>query len=404
MQAAVFLAANTICMGLLLNPTPSHAADLRDFISNLYGGNGIRLQPIGNHDTHFLANDDPLFQLNNVIAANVVGAALTSSISSLSFDVQQGLPVSRRDSLGPIIGERADTLGAGSIDFGVAFIQVDYDQFDGSDLDNLQLNFSHIDVNNDGILGPTPDAPILEFEQDVVQVDLNAEIRQRFLLFSATYGLTPKLDIGAVVPYVEVRARAEAFAQVIDNSPSVDFHEFGPGAEDDPFSSSGGEESGFGDISLRAKYRFYDAAPGATAPDLALFSQVKLPTGEEDDLLGSGSTSVLGMLVASKQYGAIAPHANVGYEFVSGGSEEDRFRYAVGADLRVSGSVTLAADVFGRVYTDSDLLDDLHDIAIGAKWAPIDRGVLSATIIVPLNKESGLRPDFAWLVGFNMVF
>src|SRR5262249_19685083 len=128
--------------------------------------------------------------------------------------------------------------------------------------------------------------------------------------------------------------------------------------------------------------------------------QLRVPTGDEDNLLGSGSTDVSGMLVLSKQLGAVAPHLNLGYEVASGGFDRSNFRYAAGADFRVVSHVTLAADVFGRVTAGADQ----HDFAIGAKWNVFDRGIITGNFIVPINRDEGLRPDYIWSVGAEIDF
>ena len=52
---------------------------------------------------------------------------------------------------------------------------------------------------------------------------------------------------------------------------------------------------------LRAKYRLLEGPKAG----LALASDVRLPTGEERDLLGTGSTQVKAFLVGSAHLGAV---------------------------------------------------------------------------------------------------
>ena len=51
---------------------------------------------------------------------------------------------------------------------------------------------------------------------------------------------------------------------------------------------------------------------------LAAAIDLRLPTGDEDDLLGTGATQTKFQLIASGEYGLFAPHASFGYTFSNG--------------------------------------------------------------------------------------
>ena len=51
---------------------------------------------------------------------------------------------------------------------------------------------------------------------------------------------------------------------------------------------------------------------------LAAAIDLRLPTGNEDDLLGTGATQTKLQLIASGEYGVFAPHASFGYTFSNG--------------------------------------------------------------------------------------
>ena len=79
-----------------------------------------------------------------------------------------------------------------------------------------------------------------------------------------------------------------------------------------------GKATGFGDIVLRAKYLFLKDA----AVDIAGAMLVKLATGDEEDFLGTGDTTVRPFLVLSRTFSDFlvrqldfTPHLNLGYEF-----------------------------------------------------------------------------------------
>ncbi|MFT4584036.1 MAG: hypothetical protein ACI915_004064 [Gammaproteobacteria bacterium] len=88
------------------------------------------------------------------------------------------------------------------------------------------------------------------------------------------------------------------------------------GAIDEPVSKSGGAETGFSDIILRTKYNFIRGH--AALPDMAVTAQLTLPTGDEDNLLGTGHAKMRGQFIASKKFGDLTPHLNVGCEETTG--------------------------------------------------------------------------------------
>lgn len=380
------------------------AGELKGTVTNLYPG-GILLQPtqppFPSHAPHFLATSlQGLDSLNTALASNLGLFAFNSTVSGFTFDIERGVPVRTTESLGPLLAERAPTLGAGRLNVGLAYTRIEFTRFEGKRLDRLSLDLPHDDVNRNGRIDTT--GPF-RFEADVVRVDLDLEIEEDVVALFATYGLTRSWDVGIVVPIVHIRFRADATASVVRNSDISSFvHNFGPSSTP-PRASGGGDATGIGDVLLRTKYNFLSNQPGW--PDLAVLGQVKLPTGNEDDLLGTGETNFLGMLVASRSFGRWTPHVNLGYEVTTGGSDEHNLRYIVGLDARVHPRLTLAAEVLGRWEPDGDGIGDhIVDLAIGAKWNVFGSFLLSANVQVPLNKDEGLRADVIWTVGAEYTF
>ena len=167
-----------------------------------------------------------------------------------------------------------------------------------------------------------------------LQATIDLSIKEDVWALFGTYGITRNWDVGIVVPIIHIDFRAVGDATIIRNSPvSTLVHNFGPDSSPSHV-SGGGEETGVGDILVRTKYNFL-RNQGAW-PDLAVLGQAKLPSGDPDNLLGTGHTNFLGMLVASKTYGFLTPHVNAGYELTTGPREDDNLRYIVGFDARVT--------------------------------------------------------------------
>lgn len=395
-----------ICLvALAWQPRHAGAGGVRDVVKDLYGGDGILLAPPAmgfDHAPHFAAASlKGLDNLSTAVTSGVGVFAFNSTVTGFTFDIERGVPVRTTDSLGAAFAERAPTLGAKKLNIAVSYTRIEFQRFEGTDLDDLELTFTHDDVTGDGRLGPPPS--FAEFELDQIQVDLDLEVEQDILAFFATYGVTRNWDVGFVVPIIRSHARAEGNATIIDNSPSIDVHFFDPASgSDEPRSVVDRDATGIGDVFLRTKYNFLRKQP--PWPDLAVVGQVKLPTGDEDDLLGTGETTVLGLLVASKSFDKLTPHLNLGYEW-STESKQSNLRYIAGFDAGLHPDLTVGLDVLGRWEPDGDDIGDhTIDLALGAKWNPFGSFLVNAAVLTPLNRDSGLRADVIWTLGVEWTF
>jgi hypothetical protein len=104
---------------------------------------------------------------------------------------------------------------------------------------------------------------------------------------------------------------------------------------------------------------------------------LRVPSGDEEDLLGTGAMGVKPFAALSLLYGRFSPHLNVAYQWngssvlggdVSTGSKEDlpdQFSYAIGADYGLNERVSLAADLLGRHIIDSPRLVSRAFVAQG---------------------------------------
>lgn len=387
------------------------AADLQNFVLDLYGGDGVSLSSQGGpfaaaHAAHFTGESLEAFTLlNSAIASSAGTFAFNSTFTGITFDVATGVPVETQDSLGPLLAESATTLGKGKIDLAFGASRFKYDRIDGRKLDHIVLDFPHEDCCSfqGGIQRPPPDGVISGFETDLVRVTLDIDLEYDVYTFFANYGLTDRWDVGIVVPVISVDARARAHAEVVPVSGATGIHSFF-GQDELQNSSTGGSKTGFGDVVLRTKYNFL--RDSGAAPDLALLAQVTAPTGEEENLLGTGETRYKAGFIASKRYGAFGPHLNVAYETSTGEDFLDNVSYAAGFDVRISPKFTAGLDALGRHNPDQDAVDrTVLDVALSAKWNPFRaaNAPFNAYIIVPANRDHGLRSDVVYGVGIDIV-
>lgn len=386
-------------LALTVLPTIGHSEELQNFVKGLYGGGGIFLAVdpgARNHSAHFSSESlVALTDINRQIASGINLSSITSSLPTVTFDIVQGMPTTTEPSLGPIFGERAETIGQGHFNFSASFTHVHYTQLNGQDLSNLPILLTH-----EPVPGCNLSIPGCSFLTDDVLLRLNLEITRNVFAAYATYGITDRWDVGIIVPFIDQVAKVSSIASIINNS-GTNVHRFD--ATHPSFSSGGGEATGFGDIIVRTKYNVLRGS--GALPDVAVIGQINVPSGDQANLLGSGSTDVTGGVVVSKQIGRFNPHLNLGYQVASGGFDQNNLLYAVGADVQLHPSVTVGADFLGRQFAGGGGIHyNETDFSIGAKWRPIGQHVLVADFVVPVNKGTGLRPDYIAFLGYQVTF
>jgi hypothetical protein len=177
---------------------------------------------------------------------------------------------------------------------------------------------------------------------------LDMHLRASALTLLANVGVTDQLDIGVAVPIVRVGLDGERLNTYRGNS----FVQ----------TEATGSSSGLADVALRAKYAFYTSKSGG----LAASGEIRLPTGDEENLLGAGSMSWRLMGVGSIENGPVGLHLNAG--LVRGG---------VSDEAMVSGAVSVAvhprATVTGEFLTRH--VSELHGFALVSAPHPTVGGV-----------------------------
>ena len=164
-----------------------------------------------------------------------------------------------------------------------------------------------------------------------------------------------------------------------------------------------GEEANGGDSS---KWHAIDSSTSAF--DAALVAQATLETGDDDDLLGSGSNAFFLGAVAAATSARSTP-ISTSVTNISPTSRRQAFSTSIGRICAPSpGSTSRLATTsrsrrscLGRWREDGL---DLYDMALGAKWASLGDVPISANIVVPLNRNKGLRSDFYFTVGIESTF
>ena len=386
-----------ISLLILLSWSTDSGAELKDLIPGLYGGDGITLTTANSHTAHFTTQSlVNVNKLSNQIGSEIGTFPFSSSVGAFSyaFDKQTGSFVQSSRSLGPLFAERAETLGRGKFNFGISFSFFTFDRFDGEDLDDITVVAPHI---FDSIAPPsTPEL----FENDNILINLDTNIDVRKFSFTATYGITDKLDFGFVIPIIDIYMNVRALAQVEVSplTPIPTTHTF-VGAPDQAVDTKNGHATGPGDMVLRSKYQILNS----DVINAAAMIQAKLATGDEDNFLGTGDTNIKPILVLSRTFFEIlTPHINVGYDINIDNSHESALEYAVGFDVGDK-IFTVAGDVLGSHELDSidNIGDEIISGLLGFKWNPIKQLLLTSNIQIPLNPNSGLRSNLIATIGME---
>src|SRR5271170_1840277 len=106
------------------------------------------LYPVGGHAFHFVSDfSATLKPLVTDIGrqANLLPLASPSSGVVLVYDSSLKTFVTSTDSLGPILGERAETIGRHRLFVGFSYQFFDFDKLDGVSLNNFPVVLTHTD-------------------------------------------------------------------------------------------------------------------------------------------------------------------------------------------------------------------------------------------------------------------
>jgi hypothetical protein len=416
---------------------PARAQEkLAYLIPTLFGPDGLIVNseaPLptgGTHSAHFNSSFQSNFSpFNSALASGLASIPLPAPASGFTYTFDPGLGVFNRstESFGPIVADRAETIGKGRASFGTAYQRFGFDSLDGLDLGNIPTVFTH----------DNPAAGTGRDDVVTAQNSIAAEMSQ----FTAyvSYGITERLDISLALPLVSVDLAVKSLATVqrIGTTNQAVHYFFTPTGdtfgESATFQKSGHAE-GLGDASIRLK------GSVAHRPTLgvAIGVEARLPTGDEKNLLGTGALSIKPFLVVSSPHGAFSPHLNAAYQMngksLLGGNVltgekadlPDEIRVAVGADVGVGKKGSVAIDVIGRRVIDGERISsatftalnnrsqfpnvrfsrgsyNVYDGAVGVKVNPGGGLLLGLNVTFKLN-DTGLRDRVTPLLGVEYSF
>lgn len=358
-----------------------------------------------------------------------LGTALASfplGASSAGFtyvaDPKTGDRLLKTVSFGPLFVERAATNGRGVFNLGVNFQVSSFDRLQGVDMKNVGF--------------PT-NSQLGRYLTDNTEVGdswhTKLDVDSRIFVVSGSYGVTDQFDIGWAIPVASLSVHGQ-FVRSYNGAKDWDQDVEG-GIIKTIYPNKIGtiieidetvEASGIGDIVLRGKFAF-----GPPMRQSALIAaEVRLPTGDEENLLGTGKASVRVIGGASLRAAAASFNVNGGY---TAGGLTDEINLAAGTEFALLPRKQLTAtfDVVAQTLRDTvTSIDELVSFdrvlgggaldrrvivsyrfwdrgsttllraAIGGKYAIAPNWLITASALFRLN-DNGYQPKITPFVGLE---
>jgi hypothetical protein len=313
----------------VLAPAAARAASLRDDLARASQTVGIQ------SGSAF----DALAQAIAVTNANNI--PVISASAGFTYRYNPTLEVFERsaETLGPIFLERPETLGQGKFNVNLSWSYVEYNEFDGQSLRNLQGNGPIVLRNVDAA------GNLLGFEADNLQYRLG--LRNNVVAFSFTYGVLDNLDVNLLLPLISTALDVGVTRQQVQTAGPDGV--FSPDTLSPRSGFTDGNAFGAGDLLLRLKYQL----PRADWFRSAVGLQMRFPTGRESDFQGTGDFWITPAFYASTLlWDRVEPFVNVAIDFDGNDSTQSQARYGAGFDVDVVSRFGLVFAFLGRSQFD----------------------------------------------------
>ena len=274
--------------------------------------------------------------ISRALLVNLTSVPLATSSSGFLYRLNPQLGTVERatESFGAFFVERALTSGRGRTSLGFTATSSGFDRLDGHNL-------------RDGTLVTVAN----RFRDETAPFDtesLTLRISTSTLTLFGSFGVTDRLEISGAVPFVHL---------TLDGS-RVNIYRGQTLLQ----ASGTASTSGLADIAVRAKYTLLAGRTGG----VAAAAEVRLPTGDDRNLLGAGAVSSRFMGIGSFEQGRLALHGNAA--LVRGGVSSEA-AFAGAASVAVHPRVTVSGEVLAR------RVSELHDFALTAAPHPAIAGV-----------------------------
>jgi hypothetical protein len=373
--------------------------------------------------------------LNSSVATELSSLPNASPASAIRFmwDPESGTLQANLQSLGPILTERAETIGKNKFLVAITNQNYSFDSLDKLDLRGFEVAYP-LNIPASSIVPQAP-AGLLIPGLIVADAYINLKVNETTAHF--TYGITHWLDasfaLSMVTSSLVIRGNA-VLRELVTGQSVVTL----------PTQLVQIASTGVGDSVVRLKANLLSGPAGQTGGKelksrklkLAMAADFRLPTGDEFDYHGAGAYSVKPFLIASLTNKFISPHLNAGFQWngksylASQYPTEKRrlpsqLSYAAGFDASLSPRMTVAFDLLDQMVISGqrtllqplDTSDGNHysqiyfadstrnefNASAGIKAQLIPRVLVTGNVMFRLN-EAGLRARIVPLVGLSYLF
>jgi hypothetical protein len=329
--------------------------------------------------------------ISRALLATLATLPVSTSSGGFAYRLNPELGTVERasDSFGPFFVERAMTAGRGTASLGLTIQHMRLTSLDGRSLRDGTLVTTANQFTDE-------DAP---FDSDRLMMNIDADV----VTLYGNLGVSDEVEIGVAAPLMALRIegsrlntyRGQVFTQAHASATAI----------------------GLTDLVVRGKLTLFDQEGAG----LAGSADVRLPTGREEDLLGTGKTSLKVAVIGSLERRGVSSHANVSVTL--GG-----FARELGAAGAVAFSpaprLTITGEVVGRLMdTPGRIIEapashprlpgvetlrlvpasstlSIVTLAPGFKWNLADTWVLVGNLTVPLT-SGGLTAPLTPFVGLD---
>lgn len=361
MRALALTAA--IALNLALPTSAAAQGTIDDVIGFLVTNQAV---PTGDFQKDQAAAQAARAAISRALLIELTSVPLATASSGFLYRLNPALGTVERatDSFGGFFVERALTPGHGHASVGISTTTSSFDEFDGKSL-------------RDGALVTVAN----QFRDEAAPFDTESLIlhmRSSMMTLFGSVGIGSRVEIGAALPLVKLTLDGQR-VNVYRGSTLIQ-------------ATGNATASGLADLALRGKLNLVASRSGG----VAVAGEIRLPTGDATNLLGTGKTSYRIMGIGSLEQGALALHGNA--SVLTGGISSE-FDFAGALSVAVHPRVTLSGETLVRRVTDLhalELMSAPHPTLVGVDTFRLAPGVDPETLALAVA-------GFKWNVAHTLV-
>jgi hypothetical protein len=351
----------------------------------------------------------------STLATQLSQLPIATAISGTGIIFGAAGPRVSPEGLGTILTQRGDTLGKHKFFVSFTYQHFNFDSIDGVSLDKVPS------AGTNEVAG---------FRRYVTETNAALDISVHQYTALASVGLTNRIDVSVVVPFSTINLTSKA---------TINQHEFDITGATPSFVSTlpildrtvAGSATGIGDLIANVKVNVMRGERSS----VAVGSEVRFPTGDAFNYLGSGAYGFKPYVVFSRR-GRLTPNVNIGYQW-NGTSDlytnpatgaalslPGSLLYSGGVDFKVVKKLTLTGEFLGQYVIDGPRLAlstvtvggrsyrsvnpvtesyAMNNFSVGVKVNPFRGLLISASAQIKLD-DPGLRSNVVPLIGVAYKF